>query len=180
MVSVVSAQWASPYLGGQSNFLKADVRHGIFIPLFWKLVGYARGEFGYINNLGGVDDNTTLPLYDRFFLGGINSLRGFKWATVGPYDGPYIIGGLTYGLVTFELLFPLVETIGMRGVLFFDAGNAYRTMSDFSISDFRTDAGAGIRWNSPLGPLRIEWGYNLDPKPGENNYQFQFSAGAFF
>ena len=180
MVSGLSVQWASPYLGGQSNFLKAEVRHGIFVPLVWKLVGYARGEFGYINNLGGTDDNTTLPLYDRFFLGGINSLRGFKWATVGPYDGAYIIGGTTYGLVTVELLFPLVESIGMRGVFFFDAGNSFREMSDFSVSDFRTDAGAGIRWNSPLGPLRIECGYNLDPKPGENNYQFQFSAGAFF
>jgi len=77
-------------------------------------------------------------------------------------------------------LFPLVESIGMRGVFFFDAGNAFERMSDFSISDFRTDAGGGIRWNSPLGPLRIECGYNLDPEPGESNYQFQFSAGAFF
>jgi len=68
----------------------------------------------------------------------------------------------------------------MRGVVFFDAGNAFEKMSDFNVSDFRTDAGGGIRWNSPLGPLRIECGYNLDPEPGESNYQFQFSAGAFF
>lgn len=180
MVSSASVQVASPYLGGQSNFFKTEVRHGIFYPLFWKLVGYVRGEFGYINNMGGSDDNLTLPLNDRFFMGGINSLRGFKWADVGPQDGDYSIGGLTYGLATVELLFPLVESIGMRGVFFFDAGNAFRYFSDFRVSDFRTDAGAGIRWNSPMGPIRIEWGYNLDPQPGENNYQFQFSAGAFF
>lgn len=180
MVSAASVQVASPYLGGHSNFVKAEVRNGIFFPLFWKLVGYVRGEFGYINHMGDADDNTTLPLYDRFFLGGINSLRGFKWASVGPQESGYYIGGLTYGLATIEVLFPLVESIGMRGVVFFDAGNAFRTMSDFSISDFRTDAGAGIRWNSPLGPLRIEWGYNLDPQEGEKSYQFQFSAGAFF
>ena len=180
MVSGASVQWASPTLGGHSNFLKAEVRQGVFIPLFWKFVGYARGEFGYINHLGDPDDNTTLPLYDRFFLGGINSLRGFSWASVGPSEAGYVIGGLNYGLATVELLFPLVESIGMRGVFFFDAGNAYLKMSDFSISDFRTDAGAGIRWNSPMGPLRIEWGYNLDPREGENKYQFQFSAGAFF
>jgi outer membrane protein insertion porin family len=179
MVSMASLQWASPYLGGQSNFLKAEIHHGIFFPLFWKFVGYVRGEFGYINILGE-DDNTSVPMYDRYYLGGINSLRGFKWATVGPYDGTYIIGGTNYGLATVELLFPVVESIGMRGVFFFDAGNAFLTMQDFSINGFRTDAGAGIRWNSPLGPLRIEWGYNLQPQPGESKYQFQFSAGAFF
>lgn len=180
MVSLASIQVASPYLGGHSNFFKTEIRHGIFFPLFWKLVGYVRGEFGYINHMGDSDDNTTLPLNDRFFLGGINSLRGFKWATVGPERDGYYIGGLAYGLATVEVLFPLVESIGMRGVFFFDAGNAFERMSDFSISDFRTDAGGGIRWNSPLGPLRIECGYNLDPEPGESNYQFQFSAGAFF
>ncbi len=165
MVSMASVQWASPVLGGESNFMKAEVHHAIFFPLFWKFVGYVRGEFGYINILGA-DDNTSVPLYDRYFLGGINSLRGFKWATVGPYDGPYIIGGTNYGLGTVELLFPLVESIGMRGVFFFDAGNAFLTMQDFSINAFRTDAGAGIRWNSPLGPLRIEWGYNLRSTTG--------------
>ncbi len=178
-VSLASVQWASPSLGGESNFLKAEVHHGIFFPLFWKLVGYVRGEFGYINILGE-DDNTSMPLYDRYFLGGINSLRGFEWSTVGPYDGDYIIGGTTYGLGTAEVLFPLVESIGMRGVVFFDAGNAFLKMQDFRINDFRTDAGLGIRWNSPLGPLRVEWGYNLDPEPGEDRYRWQFSAGAFF
>jgi outer membrane protein insertion porin family len=178
-LTTASVQWGSPYLGGETNFLKTEVHHGIFFPLFWKLVGYVRGEFGYINILGS-DDNTSIPLYDRFFLGGINSLRGFKWATVGPTEGGYQIGGTIYGLGTVELLFPLIESIGMRGVLFFDAGNSYLTPSEFSLTSFRTDAGAGIRWKSPLGPLRIEWGYNLAPKPGENQYQFQFSAGAFF
>ncbi len=179
MVTSVGVQWGSPLLGGETNYLKTDVKHGIFIPLFWKLVGYVRGEFGYINILGK-DDNRSVPLYDRFFLGGINSLRGFKWATVGPQENGYDIGGLTYGLGTVEVLFPVVESIGMRGVVFVDAGNAFRTMKDFRIGDFRTDAGCGIRWQSPLGPLRVEWGYNLDPEPGESKYQFQFSAGAFF
>lgn len=177
-ISNISVEYGGPYLGSDFDYLKTEVHHGVFVPLFWKLVGYARGEFGYIKPFG--DDNTSVPLYSRFFLGGINSLRGFAWATVGPESAGYDIGGLTYGLTTVELLFPLIEKIGMRGVVFFDAGNAYRSISDFSISDFRTDAGVGIRWNSPLGPLRVEWGYNLDPREGEDQYQWQFSAGAFF
>lgn len=175
----LTVEWGSPYLGSDFDYLKTEVHSGTFIPLFWKLVGYVRGEFGYINAFGD-DDNTSVPLYSRYFLGGINSLRGFKWATVGPKSGGYVIGGLTYGLVTAELLFPVVEKIGMRGVIFFDAGNAYNSIDDFDIGQFRTDAGVGIRWNSPLGPLRVEWGYNLAPKEGEDQYQWQFSAGAYF
>jgi outer membrane protein insertion porin family len=79
-----------------------------------------------------------------------------------------------------ELLFPLLEKYGIRGVVFFDAGNAYLDFDKIDFSDIRTDAGVGIRWNSPFGPLRVEWGYNLDQRPGEDKYQFQFSGGAFF
>ncbi len=171
-------EYSAPFLGSDSDFLKFEVQSGWFFPLFWKFTGFARGKFGYIEEL---DNRNRAPIYERFFLGGINSLRGFKWGDVGPKDEQgEIIGGLTYGLINFEVLFPIMDQMGIQGVVFFDAGNAFNSMSDFSVSDFRTDAGAGIRWNSPLGPLRLEWGYNLDPKPGESNYQWQFSAGAFF
>jgi outer membrane protein insertion porin family len=177
-LSEVSLEYGSPVLGSDFDYLKLVATNGKFIPLFWKFVGYIRGEFGYISAFG--DDNTSVPLYSRFFLGGINSLRGFQWASVGPKSNGYVIGGLTYGMANAEILFPLIEKIGMRGVVFFDAGNAFLNMGDFDVGEFRTDAGVGIRWNSPLGPLRIEWGYNLHPKEGEDQYQFQFSAGAFF
>ena len=83
-------------------------------------------------------------------------------------------------MVNVELLFPLLEKFGIRGVVFFDAGNAYLDIDEFDVSKFRTDVGGGIRWNSPFGPIRVEVGYNLDPEPGEDSYQFQFSGGAFF
>ncbi len=174
----VTAEYSTPFIGSDSDYLKLEMQSGWFFPVFWKLTGFVRGKFGYIEELDG---ERPAPIYERFFLGGINSLRGFRWGDVGPKDEKgEIIGGLTYGLVNVELLFPLIEDVGIRGVAFFDAGNAYNTMSDFDISEFRTNVGAGVRWNSPLGPLRLEWGYNLDPKPGEDRYQWQFSAGAFF
>jgi len=174
----VTAEYSTPFIGSDSDYLKLEMQSGWFFPVFWKLTGFVRGKFGYIEELDG---ERPAPIYERFFLGGINSLRGFRWGDVGPKDEQgEIIGGLTYGLVNVELLFPLIEDVGIRGVAFFDAGNAYNTMSDFDISEFRTNVGAGVRWNSPLGPLRLEWGYNLDPKPGEDSYQWQFSAGAFF
>jgi outer membrane protein insertion porin family len=187
-VNAVNVEVTGDYIGSDSNFVKTELRSAVYYPLFWKFVGYVRGELGYIFAPDGEDD---VLLYERFFLGGINSLRGFNWGDIGPRiqgdddaDGnptdPVIVGGLKYGLATFELLFPLIEKMGMRGVVFFDAGNAYREDDDFDVTKFRTDAGAGIRWNSPLGPLRIEWGYNISPKEDEDPYQWQFSAGAFF
>lgn len=174
----ITTEYSAPFLGSDSDYLKLELQSGWFFPIYWKLVGFVRGKFGYIEEF---DSGSPTPIYERFFLGGINSLRGFKWGDVGPKDEQgEIIGGLTYGLANVEVLFPLIENLGVRGVVFFDAGNAYMTMSDFDITKFRTDVGAGVRWNSPLGPLRLEWGYNIDPEPGEDSYQWQFSAGAFF
>ncbi len=178
MINAASVEFSSEALGSSSDFVKTEVLTGIYFPLFWKFVGFVKGEFGYLAEL---DDKNPVPIYERFFLGGINSLRGFKWGDVGPKDDKgEVIGGTKYGVLSAELLFPIYEKMGVRGVLFFDAGNAYLDDESFDISKFRTDAGAGIRWNSPFGPLRLEVGYNLDPEPGEDSYQWQFSAGAFF
>lgn len=176
-INVVSLQYATPYLGSDSEFLKSEIQSGWYFPLYWKLVGFVRGEVGWITQ----NDSKPAPLYERFFLGGINTLRAFDWGDVGPTDEEgEVIGGTTYGLGNVELLFPLMEKIGLRGVVFFDAGNAFLGNNPFKFSDYRYDAGAGVRWNSPLGPLRIEWAYNLDRQEGEDSNKFQFSAGAFF
>lgn len=185
MVSAVTTEYASKYLGGDDTFLKTEIHQGYYQPLFWKFVGFLRGEFGYTAKDGDI------PIYENFFLGGINSLRAWSWGDVGPTQdvinkrthhvtSTFVEGGLTYGVANAELLFPLVEKYGMRGVVFMDAGNAFRNMGEFDVTQFRTDAGGGVRWNSPFGPLRVEIGYNLDRKTGEDAYKFQFSAGAFF
>jgi outer membrane protein insertion porin family len=177
-VNMASVQVASTYIGSDSDFAKYEVHSGWYYPLFWKFVGFVRGEVGFINQWDKKDH--PVPLYERFFLGGINSLRGFQWGDVGPRQDGEVVGGTKFALGNVELLFPLVEKMGIRGVFFFDAGNAYGDRQSLDVMKFRTDAGAGIRWNSPLGPLRIEWGYNIEPRRNEDQYQWQFSAGAFF
>jgi outer membrane protein insertion porin family len=79
-----------------------------------------------------------------------------------------------------EFLFPLIEQQGIRGVLFFDAGNAYDNGDSIDLGDLKYAVGYGIRWYSPMGPLRLEWGYNPDPKAGETKSKWQFSMGVFF
>jgi outer membrane protein insertion porin family len=176
-INVLTVETSAGFLGSESDFVKAEFQSGWFFPIFWKFVGFVRGEAGQIWELEGRPDNSAVPIYERFFLGGINSLRGFQWGDVGPKEGGDIIGGMQYVETNVELLFPLYEKMGMRGVVFFDAGSATESGWDL---DMRYDAGVGVRWNSPLGPLRLEWGYNLDQREGEDQFQWQFSAGAFF
>lgn len=176
-VNTLSVETSAGFLGSESDFVRAEFHSGWFFPLFWKFVGYVRGEVGQIWELEGRSDDSAVPIYERFFLGGINSLRGFKWGDVGPKKGEDVVGGLQYVEANVELLFPVYEKMGVRGVVFFDVGNAAESGWDI---DWRYDAGLGLRWNSPLGPLRLEWGYNLDRRKGEDPYQWQFSAGAFF
>jgi outer membrane protein insertion porin family len=79
-----------------------------------------------------------------------------------------------------EYIFPVVEKAGVKGVLFFDTGNVYLKDDSIDPSNFKKTVGVGVRWYSPMGPLRLEWGYNIDPKPGDDTSNWDFSIGTFF
>jgi outer membrane protein insertion porin family len=164
--------------GGDYNLFKEEYHAGIYYPLFWKFVGHLRGEVGWEISDGGVN---SFPIFERYFLGGINSLRGWRFGEVGPLDNfGLVYGGDKYVVINTEVLFPLVEKYGVRGVVFFDTGNTFSEGESMNPSRFWADVGPGIRWNSPFGPLRIEVGYVLDRREGDKPMEFQFTAGAFF
>ncbi|MEJ2198700.1 MAG: BamA/TamA family outer membrane protein, partial [Desulfuromonadales bacterium] len=105
---------------------------------------------------------------------------------VGPRDefGDFI-GGETEAFFNLEFIFPLSEELKIKGVTFFDVGNAwssddYWDEDDQVFGSWRYSAGAGIRWLSPLGPMRFEYGYNLDPRDYESDSKFDFMIGRFF
>lgn len=174
----LSVEYASPYLGSDSDFVKVDAESGWYLPLWWKLVGSWRGEAGWIVQ---PDDNRPAPLYERFFLGGMNSLRAFDWASVGPKDAAgNVVGGVKYAFTDVALLFPLLQRFKLRGMVFFDAGNAFSTDQSIDVDKFKTDAGVGVVWNSPFGPFQIDWARNLDRENGEPSSKWQFSVGALF
>lgn len=178
-INEFTIEYSTPYLGSDSDYVKFIVNSGWYYPLFWKFIGFARVKAGYIEEL---DSEYPIPIFERFFLGGMNSLRGWGWGEVGPKDPATgdVIGGTSFGLVNLELQFPLIEKIAMLGVIFYDTGNAFDDGESFDVSSFRSDAGVGIRWNSPLGPLRIEYGHKLDPDDDESSGKWQFSMGAMF
>ncbi|AMV72679.1 outer membrane protein assembly factor BamA [Desulfuromonas carbonis] len=191
-VSEFSIEYAG--LGGTDRFARTILDHRHFWPWFWGTVFSIHGQVGYVAQVGGRE----IPIDERFYLGGIRTLRGFKSREVGPRvrrvgnsvdpvtgavlstgeDFEYI-GGTKDAYFNVEYLFPLVKDLGLKGVLFYDTGNAWSEDQDY-FTDMRSSVGAGIRWFSPLGPLRLEWGKNLDPKEGEGASQFEFSIGNFF
>jgi len=174
-VTRISLEYAG--LGGTEHFLRPIASHRHFFPLFWGTVFSIHGEVGYITSTRGDDE---VSISERFYLGGIRTIRGFKTREVGPRsdDGIYI-GGEKMGYFNIEYLFPIYRSLGLQGVLFYDTGNVWTDDEEY-FSDMRHSAGAGIRWRSPLGPLRFEWGYNLDPRDDEKKSVFEFTIGRPF
>ncbi|MBN2283082.1 MAG: outer membrane protein assembly factor BamA [Deltaproteobacteria bacterium] len=158
---------------GDTSFTKYQATSTWFFPLPLETVFSVRGRAGYLHGNEGKD----VPIYERFYLGGINSLRGLR--EIGPVDPETddVIGGETMLNFNVEFIFPLIKDAGLKGVIFYDAGNAWE--SGYHIDDMRETAGAGIRWYSPVGPLRVEWGYVLDRKEDEPPSRWEFTVGMF-
>ncbi len=162
-------------LGGDNKFLKIVGDFSYFQPVIWETVLAGRIEGGYGFGLGDND----FPLFERFYLGGPNSIRSRKFMQISPVDSSGTrIGGTSEALLNIEYLIPL--GFGIRFATFLDAGNVYGFTKDFDLTDVRKAAGVGLRWQSPFGPIRVDWGFNLDRKTGEKPSEFHFSVGSPF
>jgi outer membrane protein insertion porin family len=187
----ISAELAG--LGGDTEFTKIEIEGRWFVPLFTvierELVWSVGGEVGW----GIGEDGTSgedLPVFERYFPGGINSVRGFEPRSLGPRQRVFDarddrerleeIGGSNEFIVNNELIIPLLKEVGVKGVLFFDVGNAFLAEDGIDFSDLRYAVGWGIRWLSPFGPLRIELGYPLNEKEGDDTSLIQFAFGSPF
>ncbi len=164
-------------LGGTVAFTKSIAMTGWYIPLFKDTVGFVHSKIGFVReNSGG-----TLPDYERFYLGGMNSVRGFGWRDIHLIDEDgAIIGGEKFIQFNVEYLIPLLKDAGLVGVLFFDTGNVYSKDDSIDLGNMRESIGYGIRWFSPMGPIRLEYGYVLDEKEGEDTGGWEFAIGAAF
>ena len=153
---------------------------GIFVFSIGGTIAYGKGEAGLSGN--------ELPLVQRFFPGGINTVRGYNMRTLGPRQDSYNpqgivinnrpIGGTNELVVQNEIIFPIFQPMGIRGVVFFDAGNSFLQAQGIDFGDLRYGVGAGIRWLSPFGPLRIEYGIPLNIQDNESKSAVMFSFGA--
>jgi outer membrane protein insertion porin family len=191
--------------GGDFNFyeLKANLR------TYYPLVKSEALIFKYNGTLGhlGSTDGQILPYIHRYRAGGINSVRGYDWYSLGPSlrgtgfrqgtqstywmgsddptaaDDRLVIGGTRTWINNFEIESPIVKQAGISTVVFFDAGNAFGDVwgeGPINPLGLRTAYGFGVRWFSPMGPLRFEWGFPIDPRADERKVVFDFSMGSLF
>ena len=173
----LSAKKAGSILGGDSAFTKYEGSTSWYFPYRWDTVFHIRGAAGYITE----DESGKLPVYEKFYLGGLSTMRGFENYGISPLapGTDEKIGGEKMAYANLEYIFPLVKDIGLNGLVFYDIGNAVRDSEDLG-EDIRSSVGFGFRWLSPMGPLRLEWGYNIDPKDYEDQSLWDFSIGGQF
>lgn len=169
-INELSFQYAG--LGGDEKFNKYRGRTTWFFPLFWETVFLVQGRAGYIK------DNGKLSVFQKFFLGGINTVRGYDYQTISPRDeNGYLVGGTKMMVYNVEYRFPLLKEQGVVGLVFFDAGNVFDDSQSWTFSGIKKSAGAGVRWYSPIGPLRLEYGFKLDRQGNESPGKWEFSVG---
>jgi outer membrane protein insertion porin family len=171
-------------LGGDNRFIKTDARARWYYSFLqdpnWggtytlSLAGNLGYGIGLADRPNGQDN---LPLFERYFPGGINSVRGFKERSLGPREDGEEIGGDKQAVFNAEVMFPVVEKYGLQGVAFFDMGQAFGDSETISFGDFRRSVGFGARWMSPFGPLRVELGFPLNKQPGDETSVIGFSLG---
>ena len=178
---VVRFEIAGGPLGG-SDFYKGAYEFTYYRPIVGKLVGAINAEINYAEDY----DGDSLPAFERFFMGGANSLRGFDIRDVGPKNATGDpIGGSQSLLLNLELQYPFTKAF--RGFVFYDRGNVYGSGADlsttaksFDLAEMRHSIGAGLRFLSPFGPVGFAYGIKLDKEDGENAGEFHFTAGSSF
>ena len=171
----ISLQNAGGILGGDNYFVKGLVETSWFFPLPLKTVLNLRGKVGFVEPYGGRE----VPIYEKLYVGGLQTVRGFEYGMAGPYDeNKEPLGAKKMVSFQSELIFPLSSEIGLKAAIFWDVGKGFDRFSD--ITPLKTGVGAGIRWFSPFGPIHIDLGFNLNPKPGEKRKVFDFTAGTIY
>ncbi|HEY5956912.1 MAG TPA: BamA/TamA family outer membrane protein, partial [Polyangiaceae bacterium] len=204
-----SSELASSVLGSHNEFLRHHLTGRFYYPVFPSVVLKLNMEFDHVTS----PNPEGVPIFARSFLGGIFDVRGFRFRTLGPRvpltsttdpnssplpNGANIGGNMSY-FQNLELEVTLLEAVGIKGVVFTDAGNAWNLERNYcdatlpiypenspcwngfdSLKRLRTSWGFGLRWFSPLGPLRFEWGFPFKPLPGEEPSVFEFTIGNFF
>ena len=169
-------------LGGSENFYRASINAGYWMTVTPGWVLSFLGEAGHINGV-----NQGVRLHERFFVGG-NNFRGFEYGGVGPRDRTTgdSLGANNYWVVTAELTFPLglPKELGLQGRVFSDIGSAFGIDASgpelLDTSAPRITVGVGLSWRSPLGPLRVDFGFPVVKQNGDRTQLFNFRFGARF
>jgi outer membrane protein assembly complex protein YaeT len=167
---------ANRALLSDATFVKLTVEGRYYQPLWDNIILATRLELGGIEPYG---DDAEIPFNVRFFAGGPGSVRGFALDKLGPLNaegGP--IGGNSLIEGSVEVRFPIVGALG--GAAFIDFGNVFRDSFTYRLDDLRYAVGPGIRYNTPIGPIRLDIGFIVDRRSGEDLLRVDLSIGQPF
>ncbi|MFC1668323.1 outer membrane protein assembly factor BamA [Chlamydiota bacterium] len=177
MINSLTGEYAGGFLEGDRDFTKYFTKNSIYFPLLFNVVLRLTVQAGTIDFFG---DSDRVPIFERYFLGGSNSIRGFKYRDVGPKDEfGEPIGGQSMFAATAEFTFPIIKKI--RGAVFYDTGNVWVGPTDFDFGDLRAGVGVGLRIQLPIGPIQIDYGYPLETDEfTEEKGRVHFNIGYLF
>jgi outer membrane protein insertion porin family len=174
--SGMSLKFTSPAFLSETNFIKLN----FYGNLYHKLI---KGTVLAVSLRGGIAQGYLktheLPIVERFFLGGRTTVRGYNQDTLGPKgsDGNPT-GGNAFLMENLELRTPIGKDFGI--VAFLDGGNVWKGIKDINPADFKFTTGLGLRYNTPVGPIRVDYGYKLQREKGESIGELHFSIGQAF
>jgi outer membrane protein assembly factor BamA len=169
----ISVEIGPRFLGGDVQFVKGWLESRWFFKWPPPTVIAMAGRLGLASPYG---DTPALTIRDRFFAGGATTVRGFRQDRLGPLDAQgNPTGGNASAILNLEWRFPIWRWFG--GALFVDTGTVTPEVSDLKLDALRTGAGGGLRIKTPVGPIRFDVGYALQPVPGESRTQFYVTVG---
>ncbi len=171
----IVVKYASKALVSEAEFIKGSFLSSWYLKLMNPVVFAfsVRGGAAY-----GFGDNEEIPLIERFFLGGRATVRGYSNDALGPKgDDDNPTGGNVFALTNAELRFSLGKGFGL--VTFIDAGNVWKTIDDVQ-DELKYTAGAGLRYNTPVGPIRVDYGHKMNKEEGDSSGEVHFSFGHAF
>ena len=174
----VAGEYAGSFLGGRKDFWKLTWGGSRYFEPFKDHVLELTANLGVADATGS---STSVPIFERFFAGGADTIRGDKERRVGPKDSASNdpVGGESMVLGTVEYSIPIASFL--RGAVFYDVGNVYERFQQFAQQGFKSAAGAGVRVKTPFGPMKLDLGYPLNPDPGEKQaVRVHFSASRDF
>ena len=173
--TTAGATLAGGPFAGETDLYELELRTAQYVPLWWDHVLSLRGILTTVEEYGDAD---RVPLFDRLFLGGTYTLRGFKYREVGPKDeNGEPIGGRSQGFASVEYTIPLVEKI--RAAVFYDAGVVSEDAYSLDTADYNSDWGVGIRFDIPGFPLQFDyaWPLEADEFNDRSSGRFNFVIG---
>ncbi|MCK9615409.1 MAG: outer membrane protein assembly factor BamA [Candidatus Omnitrophica bacterium] len=157
--------------GGSKDFFKYFARFSYYYPLINKSVLEARLRAGWADPFS---DTKNIPIYERFFVGGASTVRGYQERKLGPVDPATDdpLGGESMFVANLEYTYPLIDFL--KVATFFDAGNVWSKNSDFFSDKLYKSVGLGVRVKTPIGPVSVDYGWPLDLGPGEERKEGRF------